>query len=379
MRTLDRFLASRPLQALTLILLAAIAVHFGLIDLHQAGAGGLLFVGLGDIGAGSAMAVNPTLTPIAIAYRNSTDDLIADQVLPEVPTGQKFKWTEYPIAQAYTVPETEVGRRDAPNMVEFTGTEHDDAVIGHALKDGVPEVDIKAWEDMPKPAGGGPINPMELSTMMTTDLILLRREINVAKLLTDVANYKYDHVTDLSAQGNKKWSDASSTPLDQILETLDRCLVRPNKLALTRPAFTALRKHPQIVQAVRGAAAYGSFKGGGNAFQTGGSISAQQLADLLELDKILIGASWVNTAKKGQPVAMSRTWGPHAAFVNVNAVGAQLGKPTFGFCAMWGGRQVFTNFDKDIGPEGGTEIRVVEYRKEVIVSKEAGALFRNVI
>ncbi|MBY6243858.1 capsid protein, partial [Methylosinus sp. Sm6] len=73
--------------------------------------------------------VNPVLTGIAIGYSNPDVALIADQVMPRVEVGgESFKWTEYPLAEAFTVPSTRVGRKGRVPEVEFSGTERDGSV-----------------------------------------------------------------------------------------------------------------------------------------------------------------------------------------------------------------------------------------------------------
>lgn len=358
-------LHNRLFQLVAVLAIAMLMTHFGIIDHATAGAGGLLLVGLGETGGGSAFSVNPDLTPIAIGYRNTSQSLIGDKVLPEVGTGKRFKYTKYSIGQAYTVPDTKVGRRSAPNQVEFTGQSFEDEVVDYGLKDGVPQSDLDAFNAMPKPASSGPLSPMEISTMMTTDLILLSREVRMANLIFNAASYGASNQIDLNAQGNKKFTDKTSTPLDLILESLDKCIVRPNTLTIGRVAFSALRAHPQIVQAY--------FK----TAQSGGIVPAQAIADLFELEQILIGEAWVNTAKKGQAVNLVRTWGPHCSFINRSGQAAQLGQPTFGFVAKFGDREVMTQFDKDIGSHGGQEVRVVERLKEVITAPEGGFYMAN--
>ena len=65
---------------------------------------------------------NPSMTAIAIAYRNPDIVMIADDVLPRVVVGNRnFDWIEYPEAEMFGVPDTRVGPRSAPNQVELTG------------------------------------------------------------------------------------------------------------------------------------------------------------------------------------------------------------------------------------------------------------------
>jgi hypothetical protein len=89
--------------------------------------------------------VDPILTAIAIGYSNPAQALIADDVMPRQSVGgEQFKWTEYPIAEAFTVPDTEVGRRGQVNQIVFSGKERESAVRDYGLDVPIPNSDITA-------------------------------------------------------------------------------------------------------------------------------------------------------------------------------------------------------------------------------------------
>jgi len=89
--------------------------------------------------------VNPVLTGIAIGYSNPDVALIADAAMPRVEVGgETFKWLEYPLAEAFTVPDTRVGRKGRVGEVEFTATERDGSVESYGLQDFIPASDIDA-------------------------------------------------------------------------------------------------------------------------------------------------------------------------------------------------------------------------------------------
>lgn len=68
--------------------------------------------------------VNAVLTAIAVGYRNTSAMRIADLVLPRQPVGaETFKWTEYPISEAFNVPDARVGRLGRVQQLTFSGTE----------------------------------------------------------------------------------------------------------------------------------------------------------------------------------------------------------------------------------------------------------------
>jgi hypothetical protein len=314
----------------------------------------------------AAFPLNPALTAIAIGYRNPDINLIADRVLPRLPTAKKFAYTIYNAAQGYSVPNTKVGRKSEPTMADFGGTLQNGECVDYGLDDLVPNDEIKAWEDMPKPSSGGPLSPLSISTMMLTGLVELDREVRVANQVFNTSNFAAGNQATLS--GTSQWSDyVNSNPLNALLFALDQTLIRPNKLVLGQQAWTGLRQHPKIVNAV--------FR----TPQNSGSVPKEALAELLEIDEVIVGTGFVNTAKKGQAPNYVRVWGKHAALLSVSLAAAQAMQPTFGFTAQWGTRIAGDIPEPKAGLRGGTRVRSGESVQEVITCTDAGYFFQNCI
>jgi hypothetical protein len=313
-----------------------------------------------------AFPVNPTLSAVAIAFRNPESRLIADRVLPRVPVATKpFKWTRYGTAQGFTVPNTMVGSKSEPNMVDFGGTEVQDQCADYGLDDLLSNDEIGNFEQMDKPPSGGPIHPRDLSVMMLTSLIQLDREIRVANTVFGAANYGSNTV---ALAGTSRWDDfVNSNPVNAILVAADSLLVRPNKLVLGRQVWTVLRQHPAMVQAVYKTA------------QNRGVVSLQMAAEALELEEILIGEAWVNTARRGQAATYNRAWGKSAALIYSSQTAAQIGQPSFGWTAQFGNYIAGSIPEPKKGLRGGELVRVGETVKEVIAASECGYLFQTAI
>lgn len=310
--------------------------------------------------------INPALTAIAMAYRNPDQVLIADSVLPRIPVAQTFKYTKYDIAQGFTVPDTRVGPKSNPNMVDFSGTEFQAAVEDFGLDDVVTESEILAFDAMPKPPTGGPLSPQELSTMMLMSLVLLDREVRAANLVFNAATYAAGNQATLA--GTSQWSDqVNSDPVKAIGDALDIPVIRPNKMVLGRAAWTSLRRHPKIVQACRSSA------------QTAGIVSRQDVADLFELQEILVGEGFVNTARKGQTASMSRAWGKHCALIHSDNQAALQRQPTFGFTGQFNNRVAGVIPQPRIGLRGSELVRVGESVKEVIAAPDVAYFFQNCV
>lgn len=297
--------------------------------------------------------VNPDLTAVSVAYSN--ENMVADSVLPRMPVGkQDFKYFKANLVDPFTVPDTRVGRKSKPNMVETGGIEVTDSCEDYSLEDAIPVSDLQNADSR--------WNPRVRAVTYISDLLALDREIRVANLVTTLGNYPAAQRATLS--GTSQWSDfTNSNPINAILAAMDSMVMRPNTLVMGRAVLTQLMQHPAIVQATK------------NTAQTRGVVARQAIADLFEIQNIVVGEGWVNTARKGQPVSYSRAWGKHCALLNVDATGNR----TFGFTAQWGQRIAGSEFDRDIGMRGGEVVRVGESVKEVIAESTLGYFFQNAV
>ena len=303
--------------------------------------------------------VTAQLSAVAIAYRNTK--LIADDVLPRVPVpDQSFKYLSYPKGTFFTVPDTKVGRKSAPGQVEMSATEATDSTVDHALDDPVPNADIQAAESQPNLP-----NPLMKSTEFVTDLLELAREKRTADLVFAAANYATGNKSTLS--GTSQWSHTSSDPVTAIMDALDAMIMRGNVLVIGRAAFTKLAMHAKICKAV--------FGNNTDA----GIVQRQQLAALFELDEVLVGEGWINTAKKGQAATMVRVWGKHAVLAHRNKNADTQRGTTFGMTAQWGARIAGSEYDKNIGMRGGQIVRVGESVKELLLANDLAYMFEDAV
>lgn len=298
--------------------------------------------------------VDPHLTQIAMAYRNAA--MIADSVLPRITVGgETFKYTKYHKDERFTVPETAVGRKSRVNEVEFGATEAEASTRDYGLEDPIPQADINA--------ANGRFNPVEQAVEAMQDLIALGREVRVSSMVMDANNYD---AANKKAVANAWTDQANSKPLDDLLEALDAPLMRPNVLTLGQANWRALSIHPQVVKAVHGNSG------------DSGVARRQQVADLLEVEEILVGQSHVNTAKKGQAASFSRVWDGVLAIHRNRAANSRNGI-TFGFTAEYGDRVSGQWEDKNIGLRGGQRVRTGESVKELITAPDLAYLLTGTV
>ena len=348
---------------LVLVALVVAGALFGILPDALANGGLSPEHGLGLAAMAGVIARAPTVAPfptdpvqtgIAIAYRN--EKLIADEVMPIVTVGmQEFRYRKYALKDAFSVPDTKVGRRSRTNSVEFGSTEEVGLTHDHGLQAPIPLADIQN-----APPG---YNPVSHHTMLLTDLVMLGREKRTADIVFGAANYATANKTTLTS--DDRWSQAASTPIADIEEAKDALIMRPNIAVMGRQTWRYLSQHPDILKALN--------KNDGDT----GIARRSEVAALFELDDLYVGEGWLNIAKPGQDADMVRVWGAHCALLHRNRLANTQGGTTYGFTARWGTWFAGNWFDKDQGLRGSQIVRVGESTEQVITAPDLGFLFVN--
>ncbi|WP_242095493.1 hypothetical protein [Sphingomonas sp. CROZ-RG-20F-R02-07] len=315
--------------------------------------------------------VDPVLSAIAVGYRNPASFYIADSVLPrQQVTGEKFKWTEYPIEESFNVPDGRVGRLGQVQQLTFGGIERASAVEDFGFDVPIPNSDIEAAENARK-LGLNSFNPEDHAVMSVTDTLMNIREVRVANIVHNPATYAVGRKMQL--QGTSQFSDyANSDPVGVIKTGMDSTLVqRPNTAVFGRAGWSKVSSHPKIVNAVKGNVT------------SAGVVTPQQFLELFSgegLQNVFIGDAWYNTGKPGQPVALTRAWGKHLALIHINPLATpELGGITFGLTAQYGSKIAGRIEDKDVGLQGGIRVRTGERIKELVVAQDVGYFLQDIV
>jgi len=341
------------LCALCLLVLGS---YMGITPLHLSVPGTMSAMA---IMVGFDYAVTPEQSGMVIAYKNA--DLIADLVMPRCnpfkSTKRTFNYFERNLKAGFTVPDTAVSRKGRPNSVDFDGVMHEATCKPEGLEHSISKDDIQEADN------GNELITQEMQAMI--DLVLLAREVRVASMVQSANNYDATCVRALS--GSDLFSDPSSNALNIIMKQLDLPLVRPTVLGMSQSVWTGLRQNPTIVKATN--------RNSGDA----GAAARQAVAEILEVDEILVGKSRVNVANRGQDPNLATCWGNFlwGHYRNKNAT--LKNDVTWGLTAQSGTRYTSVNEDTEIGLEGGYRIVVGEYVKELVLGKSAGFLLQNVV
>jgi hypothetical protein len=297
------------------------------------------------------------LIAVAIGYTNPDISLIADDVLPRVDASYRFDWQSYDEAESFTLPDTRIGRRSAPNQVEIEGTQKTSQVEDFGI-------DVPLDNPTIKEAEQNGWDPEKRATMRATNIVLLDREVRVANKVTDPANYHADHRRVLA--GTDQFDHADSDPVDLLLEMLDECWMRPNQLVFGNNVWRKFRQNPKVIKAINANSG------------DSGVARREDVAELLEVQRILVGSARVNIKKPGENPVIARTWGNVVAGQFIDSTADTTGGITFGFTAQ-NGQKVAGTKQADMGLHGGKLVRSGESVKELIVANRAGFLLEDVL
>jgi len=94
----------------------------------------------------------------------------------------------------------------------------------------------------------------------------------------------------------------------------------PNTLVLPYEVFAALRQHPDIIDRMK--------------YVQVASGTAAQLAELFDVERVLVPRAIQNTAAAGQAASISYIWGKNALLAYVPAR-AGLKQPSFAYTFRW--------------------------------------------
>ena len=126
-----------------------------------------------------------------------------------------------------------------------------------------------------------------------------------------------------------KWSNDNSDPIkfiaDQKLEMHQQTGRTPNKLAIGANVFNALRQHPAILERVK--------YGGSTANPA--SVTKNVLAQLFEIDELVVLMSIMNQAKQGAEADMQFIGDPDAVLLAYATAAPSVDEPSAGYIFTW--------------------------------------------
>lgn len=272
--------------------------------------------------------VDAALTNMSIAYLQKQSHFIATQVFPLVPV--EFQSDAY-----YTFDRGDFNRDEARSRAP--GTES--AGGGFKItKDQTYRCDVVGFhKDISKQLlrnADRVLNLERSAVQFVTHKLLIRRELDWVNKYFKNGVWTAGDITGVasSPSGSQvlQWNDANSDPIGNVstgkTAVLQQTGYEPNTMVLGYTTYEQLRNHPDVIERVKYVQQIG-------ANQTV-KVTASALADLFEVDRVLISKAIQNTAAEGQADSHSFIAGKHALLCYA-APEPALEMPSAGYTFSW--------------------------------------------
>lgn len=271
----------------------------------------------------SDLHIDKALTNMSVQYLQDESNFIAGQVFPMVPVQKqsdryfvykKEDWFRDDAQERAPGTESAGGDYDIDNTPTYFCRKY-------AFHKDVFEEDRANADD--------PLTPDEDAVAFVTDKILLNKENNWARTFFKEGVWGTDLQGAATAAADKVvyWDDyANSTPIEDITAAstaqAEVTGKRPNTIVMGRRAYDALKNHPDFLDRVK--------------YTQKGVVTTDLIAQMFDVDRVLVANAIQNTAKKGQQAAMSFILGNHVLLCyTTNA--PRLKTATAGYTFVWTG------------------------------------------
>ncbi|MCC7390734.1 major capsid protein [Candidatus Sumerlaeota bacterium] len=291
------------------------------------------------------------LTNLSIAYRNPA--YVAQQIAPEVAVRRQSNRYFIYDPKRDAMRQTFDGRAPGAEAHELDFQLSSDLYYcdDHALESAIPDEESENADS--------PLQPQVDRVEFLTDKILLNKEIALATKLRDTAVIPNTSIT--------PWSDPGADPMADI-ETGRTAIISqiqqpPNTLLLSAAAYTSLRNAAKVIERVK--------------YTNGGTIGTKALADLFDVEHVLVARAVKNTSAVGQNPSLQPVWGSDALLMHVPArvsLKATAAALTFSWSQAAGTRGVSVQAWREERRKA-TMVRVQQYYDLKIVAPGAAYLF----
>lgn len=256
--------------------------------------------------------IDAALTNVSVAYKN--EDYISDIIAPQVSVRkQSDKYYIYD-AERERFRETDDTRApgSAAAEVDFALSTDNYYCGDHALASVIPDEE----RDNADPI----IQPDIDRTEFLTDKITLNKEIALADRIKNGSDIPGETLS-----GNSQWSDYTNsdpvTAVEAKKATIQSAVQKlPNVLVLPYEVYQKVRMHPKVVEKVQ--------------YVKLGVVGPDVLAQLFDVERVIVPRAHVNVAKRGQTYSMSYIWGKNAFLCYVPAKSA-MKQIAFAYSFVW--------------------------------------------
>lgn len=274
--------------------------------------------------AGSNVPIDVPLTNISVAAYQTADGFIADQVFPVVPVDTQT-------GLYYVLKEDDLNRDSAQRRADASESAGDSFELANdSYRADVYALHKDVGDQLQANYKNVPGTPFNSAAKFIVNKMRLREELDFADSFLKTGVWATDLIGDASGTPGAghfiQFDNDAVNPVETIEAwkdiIFDATGLEPNTLALGKRAYNVLRNHPDIRE---------QFK-----YTTAENITKEMLANVLEIDKLVVSKGVYNSAKKGKGVSNVRIFDKGALLVHA-AAAPGLEVPSAGYTFHWTG------------------------------------------
>ena len=310
---------------------------------------------------GRDVHIDVPLSNVAIAYR--PEGMIADQIAPIVTVPkQSDAYYVWDLADAFRTEDDKRAPGTEANVMTRNMSSGTFFCDNYALKERTP------YEDLKNADAAFIFLSRQARAEAIKDKLMLNYEYRVAQQVTSGSNVG-SYTTVASAWTTH--ATANSDPIGNVKTAInnveDSMGVRPNSIIMGGYAWRQFREHADVIDRV-----YGN-----QTAQGGRIVNIGHLKALFEVERVLIGGAYYNSADEGQSASLSQIWNDNV-LVYYAPMTPRRDKPSFMYAFRWNEIMQMQAKVFQLPRAEAEEVQIGYYQDEKITSANLGFLLTGV-
>lgn len=303
---------------------------------------------------------------IFVLYQNR--ECVADAVMPIVNATRLSNYIEQmPVSTMQQVANTRIASsRARPNQITYS--------VNNTLQYSCVPVGLLDYlpAELLANADSTALRTTSLYMAILKQFMDLAREYNVAAEVFGSGNYG---ANTQALSGADRWDTSSSDPIEQLLVAKEQVFSTPNVLIMGGQVWPKFRSNPAVQKFILSRA-------GTSSGAVPLNVELQLVAELLGLERVVIGRAKYNSAQEGATPVSAYIWGKSCALLRVEPNPDPLMTETFGYTYRFGGKAYRNEVipDRLGGGMGGQYIKLSTFEDDVVIGgANTGYLYTTVI
>lgn len=258
----------------------------------------------------------PDLAEVVNEYRaTAATGAIASQVMPVYPVvNQAAGFPVIPKETMLKIQDTNRAMRQTYPRSDWTFEMGKYFTVENGWEEAIDDRERKLYANL--------FDAETIATRRATKIIDLGREKRVADKVFNTTNFSINNLS-------TAWSNAASTPISDVKDAVNtvrlQCGMIPNTLIISFSTFGDLKGNDEVIERLAG-----TFPGLEIA-----SMNSAQLAQLFNIEKVLVGGAVYDAADKGQDASISDLWANTMAMLTLTSTSPDITDPCIGRTFLW--------------------------------------------